>query len=400
MLAKWIRHARPSSKGMGSPPPQPPPPRTDPFRLLYDTYAPIVLRLAQHLVPGADVPDIVQRVFLALHLAVGRGLDTSRSLRGWLRDVTFRTARDDRELAHHASEVLSAPGSIEAADEAPSSEERMETIDVHVVTNSVLDALRPELRIVLVMSDIEEMTMPEIAALLVIPVGTGYTRLRAARAAFKAAWNERRATGHAAVLPFALWEPHDLLHGARADPRMPAELMDQMWRRVVDALGSGLAGAGVAGAAGAALAATTAKAGAVLTAKQAALGAVVAVLVGVGLHAAVESIGEKPPAPALVVIASHDKAPAAAVAPPVVTATAVPVASIADAPSVAARVDAGAAPSADLSELKWMQNARDALDQGHPDKALDALAHVRSPRFATDREELRHRALAYHDAGP
>ena len=51
----------------------------------------------------------------------------------------------------------------------------------------ILDGMTLDLRTVFVLSELEGMTMPEVAALLEIPVGTAASRLRRAREAFRAA---------------------------------------------------------------------------------------------------------------------------------------------------------------------------------------------------------------------
>ena len=372
-------------------PPLPrPPPRGNPFRLLFDAHGPYVGRLARSFgVRDADVPDVVQLVFVALHQAIDRGLDTSVPLLGWLRTITVRTARDHRKLASHERERLADSGDLETPDTDRTPEERVQAIDMHRLVNEVLDALPPEQRLVLVMSDMEEMPMSEIAADLEIAEDTGYTRLRAARSNFRAACAERRS--QAAFLPFALWEPSDLLHGARAVPPMSAESMDDIWRGLVRTLGPGIVGAGLAGGA---LAPAVAKAGAVLTAKQAVIGAVVAVLVGVGLHAAFVASRDEPPAPQ--VIASRDEAPAASA----VAAPPAPSASVVVAPRVVTTTTTSATTETEASERAWLATARDALEQGNTKKARDALAHVRSPRFAGEREDLRRLLPAAQDGGP
>jgi len=51
----------------------------------------------------------------------------------------------------------------------------------------ILDGMALDLRTVFVLSELEGMTMPEVAALLEIPVGTSASRLRRAREAFRSA---------------------------------------------------------------------------------------------------------------------------------------------------------------------------------------------------------------------
>jgi RNA polymerase sigma-70 factor (ECF subfamily) len=54
----------------------------------------------------------------------------------------------------------------------------------------ILDGMTLDLRTVFVLSELEGTTMPEVAALLEIPVGTAASRLRRAREAFRAAASE------------------------------------------------------------------------------------------------------------------------------------------------------------------------------------------------------------------
>jgi hypothetical protein len=321
----------------------------------------------------------------------------------------------------------------------------MQAIDVHRMTYRVLDELPPELRVVLAMSDIDEVPMSEIAAVLEIPLGTAYTRLRAARRAFEEAWNQQRATSHRAVLPFMLWDASDLLHGARAIPNLAPEVTDAIWRDLVIAIGPSIAAAAAAGAAGAASgapAAGTAKVATALAAKKVA-GGVVAIVAGAGLVAALRSAPDKSPEPELRpsaiarhelelgtsntvataapgVLASYEAEPAifntmtAASSAPVdqygapaaSTATTTSIAPVVRAASPRPRTSArgvakpSAATVSNVSERTWLQTARDALDRGDVAAARAALAHVESARFASERAALWRLVLAHQAGGP
>lgn len=377
-----------------------------PFRMLFAAHAPFVARCARtYGVRDDDVPDVVQQVFVALHQAIARGLDLSRPLRPWLCAVTYRTARDHRRRAMNQREVLSVTGCIEAADAAPDPEETVQAIDVHRMTNRVLDELPPELRIVLAMSDIDELPVSAIAAALEIPLGTAYTRLRAARRAFEEAWNRQRATSDAMVQPFALWDAGALLHAARATPNLAPEIMDTIWRGLVDSIGPSIAGAAAGGAAAAA-----SSNGATALAAKKITSLVVAMLAGAGVYAALHeepdrSIERKP-----VVLANHEGAPAtsdtgtAAAPPAIVVHDSVPVSTaIAKGarkapPQPSATARAVAATS--TSERTWLEAARDALDRGDVAAARAALAHVEGSRFASERDALWRLVLAQQDGGP
>ncbi|MFS8065425.1 MAG: sigma-70 family RNA polymerase sigma factor, partial [Byssovorax sp.] len=156
---------------MGSPSPPPPSPAADEtFEGLVCGNASRVRRLVRRAgVPAADEMDVIQEVFLALHLAVGRGLNIALSLGDWLKKITYRIARDRLKLAYHARELLTEEGEIEPQDEGASPEEHMQRIDVRHLVGAVLDDLPPHLRLVLVMSDADEMPMSEIAEVLEIP---------------------------------------------------------------------------------------------------------------------------------------------------------------------------------------------------------------------------------------
>ena len=88
----------------------------------------------------------------------------------------------------------------------------------------MLDELPFSLRSVLVMSDMDDLSMEEIIGILEIPERTGYARLKTAREEFDRAWNEKRTSGHAAFAPFALWKATDSIEAGRAIPEAPQRL--------------------------------------------------------------------------------------------------------------------------------------------------------------------------------
>jgi RNA polymerase sigma-70 factor (ECF subfamily) len=336
---------------------------------------------------AADQADVIQDVFLALHRAIGRGLDVSAPLGGWLKRTTFRRAKDFRKLARCGREVLTPKGEIDAADGGPSPEANMVAIDARRLVLELLDELPDELRLVLVMSDAEEMPMSEIAEVLEIPEGTGYSRLRAARRDFEAAWTRRReqqAPSAAAlgIAPFLLFTAASLLDLAeRSTPDDAPDLHDRAWSRLVDALGPALQDAatlaaigGAAAAAGAAAkGATVAKGAAVLlTAKQIAIGVVLSIGVGAALHAVLRPANAAPDPVAI----TREAARAAAALPSgPVSETPAPVASAA-ASAASAEADAGA-PIVDnaADEKVMLQRARSAL--GRAALARDASTRAR-----------------------
>lgn len=75
----------------------------------------------------------------------------------------------------------------EVADAAPSADEQIDRHRAREVLETVLLDLPMDLRTVFVLCELEELTVPTLAALLDIPVGTAASRLRRARESFHAA---------------------------------------------------------------------------------------------------------------------------------------------------------------------------------------------------------------------
>jgi RNA polymerase sigma factor (sigma-70 family) len=365
---------------------------------------------------------VIQQVFLALHRAIGRGLDLTESLNGWLRVATYRYARNCRVLARCGRELLTREGDIEAEDEGPSPEADVMMNQARRIVMELLDELPDDLRLVLAMSDLDDMPMSEIAEVLEIPEGTGSSRLRAARLAFEKAWARRRekqapravALGMA---PFLLFDARSLLAIERSIPVGPPGLNDRGWSRLVDALGPGLQGpaalAAAAGAAGAGAAAakgaTAAKVLAALAVKQIAI-VVVSASIGAAIHAALGPTNDEP---VVVAISREDGRNAAAVLSS--GAGSEPRAPVASATAAIAipKADAGAAIDAEQDERNVIHRARAAL--GRAALASDEKTRARelaaafaaldeherrfkTPHNAEEREATRRQALAFRQA--
>lgn len=337
------------------------------FRTLVHAYTSFVARTARRMgVPLRDVADVVQEVFRKLAGAMDRGLDVSVPLYRWLERTTCNTAINHLKRAHNAREKL--VGDAAAAntpDPVPNPEEHGMKIDVHEQVDATLDMLSHEHRTILVMSDMQEMPMSEVAKILEIPESTGYSRLYAARRAFKAAWDERRKSGLRCVAPFALWEARDLIHAERSIPPAAPELVAEVQRGLGEALGPARPGEVP-----------------VSRGQLAAFGAA-AMLVGAGLHALLASPARPPSLAA-------DPATVPLVAPPVTIETALVPVSFSAAP-VAPSASASAPQDAELSDLMLLDRATAAYRRD-PEHALALLAKVKDPRFGEQRDRLRRQA--------
>lgn len=161
---------------------------------IHDSHADFVWSSLQRLgIHAADLEDALQDVFVVVHRRLGT-FDGSSRLSTWLFGICLRVASQYRRKAHrrrerHVSDLESVAGegssvAPDAALLAREAEERLER---------VLDALKPERRVVFVMFEVESIGCAEIAEQLGLPLGTVYSRLSAARTDFsKAALKLRR----------------------------------------------------------------------------------------------------------------------------------------------------------------------------------------------------------------
>jgi RNA polymerase sigma-70 factor (ECF subfamily) len=129
-------------------------------------------------VRDADREDLVHEVFLKVHARLP-DYDPKRPLRPWLFGFAYRVAADHHRLARHRLEVLGEPADAAAA--TPTADERVAAFEERALLLEALKSLNLDQRSVLILHDLDETPIPEIAAMLDIPINTAYSRLRLAR---------------------------------------------------------------------------------------------------------------------------------------------------------------------------------------------------------------------------
>ena len=130
----------------------------------------------------SDAEDALQKVFLV----ASRRLDDIEpgAERSFLFGTALRTAsRERRSRARRRETVGDLP---ELADPTVGPEEQIDRARARAVLEEVLDAMPLELRAVFVLYELEQLTLPEIAEVASIPLGTATSRLRRAREQFHA----------------------------------------------------------------------------------------------------------------------------------------------------------------------------------------------------------------------
>lgn len=129
-----------------------------------------------------DVEDELQNIFLVLERKWSQ-YDRERPLRPYLFGIAFRVVATNQR--RRKREVLS--DSHEAIDNSPRPDEFLQAARARELVLRALEHVPLPRRAVLVMHDIDETPMREVAQSLAIPLFTGYSRLRKARREFEAA---------------------------------------------------------------------------------------------------------------------------------------------------------------------------------------------------------------------
>lgn len=143
---------------------------------LYDRYhEPIRRFIARATSDAEDVDDLAHATFLAAATSAAR-YDGRDCCRPWLIGIAVQHLRRRRQARGRFLAVISALAGArrKAIDPAPGMNARGDI-------ERVLRLISEPKRITLLMAEVEEMSCPEIAAALQIPIGTVWTRLHSAR---------------------------------------------------------------------------------------------------------------------------------------------------------------------------------------------------------------------------
>ncbi|MDF3066954.1 MAG: hypothetical protein K0R38_2555 [Polyangiaceae bacterium] len=143
--------------------------------------------------PAAEVDDAVQRTFI---IAARRQADVRAGAeRSFLLQTALNVAAHARRSAARRRE---APASeLPELVDAATPEQLTSLKHDRALLERVLSELPPELRSVLVLSEVEELSRDEIAACLAIPPGTVASRLRRAREQLRERWRVERGVSAA-----------------------------------------------------------------------------------------------------------------------------------------------------------------------------------------------------------
>jgi RNA polymerase sigma-70 factor (ECF subfamily) len=155
------------------------------FASIYEAHFQYVWRCLKSLgVREAALDDALQDVFLVVQRRLPE-FDGGVELGTWLYAIALRVARKYWSRAHR-DDSRRDPGEPDDAEvPAASVESAVESNERLLLARAALATLDDDKRVVFVLARVEQMSAPEIASVVGIPLNTVYSRLRAAREAFE-----------------------------------------------------------------------------------------------------------------------------------------------------------------------------------------------------------------------
>ncbi len=160
------------------------------FDSIYQEFQPKINRYLGNLVGEEDAPDVTQAVFLK----ISRSLENFRgesSLSTWIYRIATNAAHDHAvsSLARQqdSEELFDDENSIDDLPDAgfPGTDREYIRREMNACIRRIVDRLPENYRTVLLLSDFEELTNPEIAEILGISIDTVKIRLHRGRTALR-----------------------------------------------------------------------------------------------------------------------------------------------------------------------------------------------------------------------
>jgi RNA polymerase sigma-70 factor (ECF subfamily) len=158
------------------------------FAEVYESCFAFAWRTARRLgTPEANLDDVVQEIFVVAYRKLNE-FEGRSSIKTWIYGIVFNVVRAHRrELgAKHphalADESPSDPELLSDGTDGP--DERAAQREAARFLTDFLESLDEDRRDVFVLAELEQLSAPEIAAVVNAPLNTVYSRLRLARGEF------------------------------------------------------------------------------------------------------------------------------------------------------------------------------------------------------------------------
>lgn len=164
------------------------------FTEVYREHFAFLFRCARAFGVGPDsVDDVLQDTFLVVHRRLSEF--DGKYPRAWLSRILHNTVREHRRRfrrkeQHQGEYVEGEHARHVELDESP--ESKLLRAEATTELLAILAQLDDDQRAVFVLTELEEMSAPEISEALEVPLNTVYSRLRLARAKFSKAIATRK----------------------------------------------------------------------------------------------------------------------------------------------------------------------------------------------------------------
>lgn len=163
------------------------------FAEVFRETSPRVWRFLRRLgVPGSDVEDLCQEVFVIVHDKLP-GFEPGTSVSSWVLGIALRVASNHRRRAYLRREQPSEHLPETASDAQP--ERDLDRRRARARLDALVAELDEDKRAVFLLHDIEQLPMSQVAEIVACPLQTAYSRLYAARKFLEAAVHPPPSTG-------------------------------------------------------------------------------------------------------------------------------------------------------------------------------------------------------------
>jgi RNA polymerase sigma-70 factor (ECF subfamily) len=175
------------------------------IRFRYPAHVAFVRRSVRRLGVADDAADdVVQSVLLVVFRRLPE-FEGRSSLKTWIYEIVVRVVHGYwRSVRRRGTPGMLVADAVDPCSLPAPADQRPDALLSGATTarlvRELLDELEEDKREVLVLAELEGVSLREIAEVLHLPVGTVASRLRAARAAFERAARRRRAADERAAL--------------------------------------------------------------------------------------------------------------------------------------------------------------------------------------------------------
>jgi len=166
-------------------------------RQLYDSHFAFVWRNLRRLgVPDTIIEDAAQDVFLVVHRRWDSFDARWSSVETWLFGILMRVARNHRRSLRRRAWAIPSPGDVVEVVPSPAAgpAELVARREAVALLDRLLDSLDDDKRAIIVLVDVEQLSVPQAAEVLDVNLNTAYWRLRTARTQLRKSLARIRAT--------------------------------------------------------------------------------------------------------------------------------------------------------------------------------------------------------------